>query len=152
MIPKITSFLIVLAFISVNDLEKVKEKAEEYLNQNLNDPSSYEFVSLEHVHDITQEDNLNYRIDYFTDRNESIAEDLKKLKNDLGEDVTKVACKAYEFNFRAKNEYGALILNKTRLFVSNEYEVRRIAYKEAQWLNSCNELEEYREIVLKHIG
>ncbi len=44
----------------------VKNNAETYVKQKMNDPSSYEFVKLELMDSVTFSDNIEYRKDYFS--------------------------------------------------------------------------------------
>lgn len=44
----------------------VKNNAETYVKEKMNDPSSYEFVKLELMDSVTFSDNIEYRKDYFS--------------------------------------------------------------------------------------
>lgn len=58
--------LITIAFASCNEKKTtqddiIRQKAEELITKNMNDPDSYEFVSLEIVDSTTYKDNITHK-------------------------------------------------------------------------------------------
>lgn len=163
---------------SKSEKELVRENAEKYLERTLDNASSYEFVHLEYVEEISQRDNLNYRIKkYKSDLREAEArkkreeessytmqssldwaeEDITRystlipmieaFKENLGEKLNETACYVYEFDFRASNPLGATVLTQSYLYITPNLDVTHIAITSGQILNTCNELEEYYDLV-----
>lgn len=173
----ITFLSFAFAGCSKSDTDIVRENAEDYLEQTLDDASSYEFVRLEYKEEITQRDNLNFRIDRFNrdleraeeakkrqeesrflqeslkrteieiERNLSIIPELESLKESLGDKLDETACHVYEFDFRASNQMGGIVLTNSHLYVNPDLEVTHLATTFGQMLNTCNELEEYRDVI-----
>jgi len=180
-----SGFIVTITFLSFvfsgclkSDTDIVKGNAEDYLERTLDDASSYEFVRLEYKEEITQRDNLNFRIDRFSrdlkraedalkrqkdyrypmqdlieraendiNRYSSIIPELESLKESLGDKLNETACHTYEFDFRASNQMGGIVLTNSYLYVTPDLEVTQLATTTGQILNTCNELEEYRDII-----
>ena len=172
----ITFLSFAFAGCSKSDTDIVRENAEDHLERTLDDASSYEFVHLEYKEEITQRDNLNFRIDRFNrdleraeeakkrqeesrfqellertekeiERNSSIIPELESLKESLGDNLDETACHVYEFDFRASNPMGGIVLENSYLYVTPDLEVTHLATTTGQILNTCNELEEYRDVI-----
>lgn len=132
---------------------KVRNSAETFLKESLNDPSSYQFVSLNITEQVfTQRSNLEYRIESLSNRdNPNYAEaviKVKQLLENLGTEADNVACYVYNYRFRAKNAMGGLVLTNSRLYISPDYKVIHIATTSGQrYETTCNELPEYRKII-----
>lgn len=121
----------------------IKDNLKNYLSDKLNDPDSYEFVSLDLVDSVKYIDNINYRLDAFkkniewcksSDRsegdklneikkNEWIIEKIDSIKISLGENVNKLLASKYILKFRANNSLGAKIIYSYFLLVDGENKI-----------------------------
>jgi hypothetical protein len=135
------------------NVNKVRNSAEIFLKESLNDPGSYQFVSL-NINDqvFTQRSNLEYRIESLSNREDANYAEavikVKQLLEDLGTEANNVACYVYNFRFRANNAMGGLVLTNSWLYISSDYKVIHIATTSGQMLEgTCNELPEYRKII-----
>lgn len=128
----------------------VKINAETYIRDKLNDPNTYEFVSLEVVDSVTYRDNIDYRRDYLY-ANERAVKVIDSLSATLGDQVNDVASYTYLFTFRATNAMGAKVLN--------EYLVQTGPKPELEVINFTDDMDElflnpgdfpgYREAIQK---
>jgi hypothetical protein len=147
---------------NANDLKPediIRKNAEEYLKKSLNDPSSYEFVSLKAFDTVRYKKNIdedksevNRDIDYAKDQIKFYTEmsfskkDIEQFKHDLikktailkgidsieismGSKVNDIAALIYIYSFRAKNAFGALVLNDYYLEITSgpDYKILNIA-------------------------
>jgi hypothetical protein len=136
--------------------DSVRIAAEAYLLERLNNPASYQFASLATTNDVfTQRRNLEHRIDWFGNSNNlsqpdpEVARQVKSLLDSLGDSADAVACYVYKYNFRATNAMGGLVLTNSLLYITPDYGVVHIALTDGQrYETTCNELPEYREIIL----
>ncbi|MDY5489045.1 MAG: hypothetical protein SPG27_09105 [Butyricimonas virosa] len=111
----------------------IKDNLKNYLSDKLNDPDSYEFVSLNLIDSIKYIDNINYRLKHFdsslkfyknqvelgdkesikeVNRNNWIIYKIDSIKNSLGNRVNDVAVYKYIYKFRANNQMGGKSLNE----------------------------------------
>lgn len=81
------------------------------------------------------------------ERYSSIVAELEALKLDIGSRLDEIACHTYEFDFRASNRMGGIELINSFLYVTPDLEVTHLATTTGQLLNTCNELEEYRDVI-----
>lgn len=72
------------------------EKVSNELKKTLNDPHSFEFVSLEE------------NIEKFVELNDALGDNA-------------VDSRIYDFNYRAKNAYGALVLSKVTVLTDKDF-------------------------------
>lgn len=122
-----------------NREDRVKQNVEELIKKSMDDPKSYEFVSIEVIDSVTYKDNIDYRkehfvkslnmnrdnIDFYTEigKNEEIEKYQLEMKKDsliideinsieqkLGDEVNKIASYTYQFKCRGNNKFGAKIL------------------------------------------
>ena len=61
--------------------ELVKASAEAKLKEAMNDPASYEFVSLKRIDSTYYRDNVKYRNEYFNDRVETAKKDIARQED-----------------------------------------------------------------------
>lgn len=69
--------------MSQDDL--VKSNIEIYMQENLNDPESYEFVELTLIDSVLINDNIEYRIEYFNDRISFTESQIESRQNQIEE-------------------------------------------------------------------
>lgn len=93
---------------------------------------------------IEEAENDIKRFSAFISELESFRERL--TDNELDE----TACNVYEFDFRASNAMGGIVLTNSYLYVNQNLEVTDLTTT-GRMLNTCNEFEEYFEI-LRNIG
>lgn len=126
--------------------------------ESLNDPDSYEFVSLDLVDSTTFADNIAYRRDYFTQRkddpkNARILSGIDSLENLMGEKTNDVASYRYLFTCRANNALGAKVINTFHVQTGPvpAYEVINITQDEDRIILNPNEFPGYFDMASKII-
>lgn len=125
----IIALVVLFAFFSCNKFRTSEQNllanVEEDLKKHMNDPNSYEFVSFE-------VDTMD--IQFARERLNDLQKDLKKYKTKSVTDMIKIDIKnlktKYDFNdkskvkykleYRGKNSFGALILNRIYVFATND--------------------------------
>lgn len=185
------SIIIALLLIGcATEEDRVRKAVEEYQALNMNDFSSYEFVSLSLDSAITHAHNISWRqaknAEFLEYWKESLKEDeerdrelksfaqpqraklwepliqqnktridelnkfsarLDSLLQALGDQANETACEVFDYSYREKNELGAIVLRKTKLYVTPELKVEWIALDSESELPPCNELPAYFAIV-----
>jgi hypothetical protein len=179
------NIITVLILVScATEEDKIRKAVEEYQALNMNDFSSYEFVSLSldsvitHAHNISRslasnKESLEYwkgkiishedfirdmrgsSVEFevekewkgFIQRDNLVIERLNKfslqldsLYKSLGDQANSAACEVYDYSYREKNEMGATVLRKTKLYMTPELKVEWIALGEENQKTTCNEL------------
>ena len=127
------SSLLILTLLSIiscdlkpkNPTEKLKEEAENMLKHNLNDPSSYEFVSFEI--DTFEIQVARQRLNDLKTilpkskseiQTEMINEQMEVLKSKYDFKSTNVN---YSLKYRAKNKFGALVLGSSKVTSDKDF-------------------------------
>lgn len=120
--------------------KKVREVVEAKLKTEMNDWSSYEFVSLEVLDTIKYIDNINFRKKYFKEsikrekdspinfsnsieRDSLILIGIDSIQNLMGDKVNEDAAYLYKYKFRGKNKLGAVILEEYLIYISPNWEI-----------------------------
>ena len=133
--------------------EIVRNSAEEYLKDKLNDPESYEFVKLVLIDSVMYKDNIEYRRVRFKD-DEIVLAKIDSLVQVMNDKVDDVASFTYIFSFRAINAMGAKVLNEYYLQTgeSPNYEVVNLAEGMDDIFLNPNDFPGYTEMIRKHLG
>ena len=123
--------------------KKVREVVEAKLKTEMNDWSSYEFVSAEAIDTIKYIDNINFRKEQFRDNIErekrtsgsgldfsaSINKDsiilagIDSIQNAMGNKVNEDVAYLYKYKLRGKNKLGAVILEEYLIYISPQWEL-----------------------------
>lgn len=103
----------------------LRENVEKQVIEKLNDPSSYEFVSLKVIDSTTYAENIAERRRTIERNmglsfNDSLKEEqlkeniliLKNIEDEMGESVSKIPAYTYLYSFRGKNAMGAKVLQE----------------------------------------
>jgi hypothetical protein len=191
-----SAFSVITAIILIGcatEEDKIRKAVEEYQALNMNDFSSYEFVSLTldsaitHAHNISSSiahniENLEYwknslkgneefyqdlkgfrvqlegakKWEEFIEGDKKIIEGLNyvsfqldSLLNSMGAQASSKACEVYDYSYREKNEFGVVVLRKTKLYLTPELKVEWIALNDENQKRTCNELPVLIDIVTK---
>ena len=136
----------------------VEANAEAYLQDKLDDPSSYEFVSLELMDSVLYKDNIEYRRKQFAGRDQDLKTQAILIKIDsietgLGEKSNEVASYTYLFKFRNNNGFGAKVLNERIIQTTPAPElgiVNMASDRDGLFLNP-NDFPGYLEMVSKNL-
>lgn len=151
--------------------KKVREVVEAKLKAEMNDWSSYEFVSLEVVDTIKYIDNINFRKEYFKsniDRNKEMYEKtnnelystrkdsiilagIDSIQNLMGDKVNEDAAYLYDYKFRGKNKLGAVVLDEYLIYISPDWEVIQMTKDRKNLYNNPGEFPGYVNLVKKNM-
>lgn len=105
--------------------ENLKEVAEKMLKTNLNDPSSYEFVSFEI--DTTEIQVARQRL---TDLKTILPKSTSEIQTEIINDQIQTLKSKYDFEsknityslkYRAKNKFGALVLGNSKVTSDKDF-------------------------------
>lgn len=148
--------------------KKVREVVEAKLKTEMNDWSSYEFVSLEVVDTIKYIDNINFRKKDFKERIErekgshinfsnSIEKDsliligIDSIQNAMGDKVNEDAAYLYDYKFRGKNKLGAVILEEYLIYISPNWEIIQMTNDRKNLYDNTGDFPGYVELVKKNM-
>lgn len=148
--------------------KKVREVVEAKLKTEMNDWSSYEFVSLEVVDTIKYIDNINFRKKDFKERIErekgshmnfsnSIEKDsliligIDSIQNAMGDKVNEDAAYLYDYKFRGKNKLGAVILEEYLIYISPNWEIIQMTNDRKNLYDNPGDFPGYVELVKKNM-
>jgi hypothetical protein len=67
---------------------------------------------------------------------------LDSLRESMGDKINTTACIVYSYSYREKNELGAVVLRRTKLFITPDLRVVHIAIDEDSKPGPCNSLPE----------
>ncbi len=146
--------------------DKIRAQAETMLKARLDDPNSYEFVSLTLFDSLSYGDNIkrlqSHRQQDLESRiymdGKAPANDKKMLagidsiRTALGPRVNETACYKYAFDFRAKNAFGAKVLNSHIVQVgpAPDYKVLMVASNKGELLSYPNTFPGYDELKARY--
>lgn len=151
--------------------KKVREVVEEKLKTEMNDWSSYEFVSLEVLDTIKYIDNINFRKEYFksnidmkrpmyektNDELYSIKKDsiilagIDSIQNLMGDKINEDVAYLYNYKFRGKNKLGAVILEEYLIYISPNWEVIQMTNDRKKLYSNPGDFPGYVELVKKNM-
>lgn len=148
--------------------KKVREVVEAKLKTEMNDWSSYEFVSLEIADTIKYIDNINFRKKYFKERikrekdspinfSNSIERDslilirIDSIQNLMGDKVNEDAAYLYNYKFRGKNKLGAVILEEYLIYISPNWEIIQMTNDRKNLYDNPGDFPGYVDLVKKTI-
>ena len=148
--------------------KKLREVVEAKLKTDMNDWSSYEFVSAEAIDTVKYIDNINFRKDFFKERIErekglsiNLSNSIKKdsliligidsIQNVMGNKVNDDVAYLYKYKFRGKNKLGALILEEYLVYISPSGELIQMTNDENKLYNNPGEFPGYVELVKKNM-
>lgn len=150
--------------------KKVREVVEAKLKTEMNDWSSYEFVSLEVLDTIKYIDNINFRKEYFksnidmkktmyektSDEFYNIKKDsiilagIDSIQNLMGDKVNEDVAYLYNYRFRGKNKLGAVILDEYLIYISPDWEVIQMTNDRKNLYENPGEFPGYIDLVKKN--
>jgi hypothetical protein len=151
--------------------KKVREVVEAKLKTEMNDWSSYEFVSAEAIDTIKYIDNINYRKEYFQksiennkgasnyglDYSSSITKDsiiligIDSIQNAMGDKVNEDVAYLYKYKFRGKNKLGAVILDEYLIYISPNWEIIQMTNDPKKLYNNPGDFPGYVDLVKKNM-
>nr|DAN18506.1 MAG TPA: TRAF PROTEIN, TRAO PROTEIN, TRAN ADHESION, BACTERIAL SECRETION.5A [Bacteriophage sp.] len=155
----------------------VKNNIVAYLQDKLDDPQSYELVSLELIDSTTYLDNINYRKRDFEDdiksderlseissepdyylkginRSKRILAKIDSIQIALGDSVNCIAAYKFIFKFRSKNSFGAKVLNEYILQTTGKpsFDIIQMTNDPDKVYLNPNEFPGYRDMAAKELG
>ncbi|WP_106832246.1 hypothetical protein [Parabacteroides pacaensis] len=152
----------------------IKNNLVAYLHDKLDDPQSYQFVSLELIDSTTYLDNINYRRRDFEDgikfheriadspdeyineinRDKRILAKIDSIQTALGDTVNHIAAYKFLFKFRSKNAFGAKVLNEYILQTTGSplFEIIQMTNDPDKVYLNPNEFPGYRDMAAKELG
>mgnify|MGYP001944697445 CR=1 FL=1 len=109
------------------DDELIRETIDATLNTMLNDPSSYEFVSLDLQKEFTLGENIQYRRDMFNGWSTTPQSEkdlwnavLDSLETVHANELDRIMGRTYIMKYRANNAFGALVMNETYVQIEGD--------------------------------
>lgn len=162
--------IVTLCSCEKSNEEKVREVVEEKLKAEMNDWSSYEFVSLEILDTIKYIDNINFRKKYFkscidmnkqlhgktSDEFYNIKKDsvilagIDSIQNLMGDKVNEDVAYLYNYKFRGKNKLGAIVLDEYLIYISPNREVIQMTNDRKNLYENPGEFPGYIDLVKKN--
>lgn len=155
----------------------IKNNLVAYLQDKLDDPQSYELVSLKLIDSTTYLDNINYRRRDFEDniksdkrlseissepdyylksinRSKRILAKIDSLQTALGDTVNHIAAYKFLFKFRSKNAFGAKVLYEYILQTTGapSFEIIQMTNDPDKVYLNPNEFPGYRDMAAKELG
>ena len=135
----------------------VREAIESALVQQLNDPDSYEFVSMSKGRITTLGDNIDFRRKQFArdaDGNAEFLAALDSLEQLYADDLSSIRATDWSFRFRGSNALGAKVLNEFIIQVGPEpdFQILKIADNPSGRSLNPNDIPGWKEVAGKIIS